>query len=114
MSCIRDQVSLLREVALYWPAIKACADTIASLAEPVLSRLDTIGRAGPLEELARDPATSDLLDWYLFPDSALQMDRNIITGTFDDLEWLNMEETLLGGWEDVDWSIESNAQGLFF
>lgn len=111
INCINDFPRLLREVALFWPAVGACADTVATLAEPVICRLDAICKY--TEPPARDHVISNTLAWYLFPDSAFASEQRTGSVNLNDIELLDNGDIVMDGFEDFDWDMGSLNQGLF-
>ncbi|EXJ85312.1 hypothetical protein A1O3_05987 [Capronia epimyces CBS 606.96] len=115
IDCINDFPRLLRQVALLWPAVRVCADTVAILAEPVLRRLHAICRYG--EPPPRDDVTSNILAGYLFPDSALAAEQRTVGPDFDHIDVLGMGDLPLNmpgmDMEDFDWAMGPLNQPFF-
>ncbi|KAH8700223.1 fungal-specific transcription factor domain-containing protein [Talaromyces proteolyticus] len=108
--CIHDYPNLLREVALFWPGVRGCADTVTTLAEPVIRRLEAIYRNE--EPPARDCTTSNVLAWYLFPDSALTAEQRTVEPNFNEIDISDIEQFQLPmiGMEDFDWAMGEPEQ----
>lgn len=111
INTIHEFPRLLREVEIFWPAARACADTATKLGEPVVNRLEAIRQDG--EAPARNDATSAIIASYLFPDSQLAAEQRTVRTDFDSIEALGFEDFAMDGLEDFDWAAVPLDQSLF-